>query len=451
MPFFLIPLLFGLLITVEAYFRYEGLLQSLRHSIFYYDAPLSMASFFMVSAITLFMIIGFRIILHMVARAQGVRYGHEQLGLSVEIPVTGAEPPQASRWSGSRIVSAPRTLAREFLKSRSGSIALVLFAVILACGLLADYIAVSDPVDYSPLNEPWELQPPSSDHPLGTDEYGRDMYSMMLYASRFDILIVLTACLASVAIGLSLGYIELIVSYCSRKSVRRIVDGSFHILRDLAMAAPIAVLLMILIPFRMYELSFAECIIIITASIWFWARSLDFWRLRKISPRRSLSATRASGIRPFSRALLLDFRRHFSWLMSRTLFVSKFVVLLTFVIYGIVHYRFPYPEFWYRNTSGALGSYWWGGSWETLMSSGLTISLREGILQAWWLTIPPIVAIIVLALCSYVILNTLEGIFARHSREVISSHVTGTGNIEDQCDATEASVPSIDAEEEKQG
>lgn len=73
--------------------------------------------------------------------------------------------------------------------------------------LLAPLLAPHDPLTMNPQNR---LQAPSSEHPLGTDEFGRDIYSRALYGARSSVQIgasvVVLAVFAGILIGLLAGY-----------------------------------------------------------------------------------------------------------------------------------------------------------------------------------------------------------------------------------------------------
>ncbi|HBT04556.1 MAG TPA: peptide ABC transporter permease, partial [Thermodesulfobacterium commune] len=68
----------------------------------------------------------------------------------------------------------------------------------------APYIAPYDPLE---INVDNILQPPSLDHPLGTDLLGRDVLSRMIYASRISLEVSLVAVGLSLMIGVVLGAI----------------------------------------------------------------------------------------------------------------------------------------------------------------------------------------------------------------------------------------------------
>ena len=79
-------------------------------------------------------------------------------------------------------------------------LAIVLVMSVLA--LLAPWIAPFDP---AALNLDQILMPPSSEHLLGTDELGRDVFSRLLYGARVSLWVGFVAVGISTAIGIVLG------------------------------------------------------------------------------------------------------------------------------------------------------------------------------------------------------------------------------------------------------
>ncbi|ANF59551.1 peptide ABC transporter permease [Halotalea alkalilenta] len=81
-------------------------------------------------------------------------------------------------------------------------IAAVVLALIVAIALLAPWLANHDPLALSPANR---LQGMSESFWLGTDAYGRDLYSRILYGAQVSLIVGVGVAILSVAIGLPLG------------------------------------------------------------------------------------------------------------------------------------------------------------------------------------------------------------------------------------------------------
>ena len=111
--------------------------------------------------------------------------------------VLGArEAEQARAWWLGRLLKNRNALG--------GGVILLLFVL---AALLAPALATHSPTRLDPVSR---LKPPSAAHYLGTDEFGRDVYSLVLYGSRVSLLVggvtmALTS-LGGVVIGLMAGY-----------------------------------------------------------------------------------------------------------------------------------------------------------------------------------------------------------------------------------------------------
>jgi len=84
--------------------------------------------------------------------------------------------------------------------------AAVLLVFVLAA-FLADVVSTHNPTRLVPGNR---LTPPSAQNYLGTDEFGRDVYSLVIHGSRVSLLVgvttMLLTSLGGVAVGLVAGY-----------------------------------------------------------------------------------------------------------------------------------------------------------------------------------------------------------------------------------------------------
>ena len=117
-----------------------------------------------------------------------------------------------------------RFMAHLFRKSLLSMIGLIIILIMIFLALFAPFIAsqhpsyvkVSTEQGTTVTEERWDidfnqkLQPPSAEHFFGTDDYGRDIFSMVIYGSqtsfRICILVVATATLIGVILGGIAGY-----------------------------------------------------------------------------------------------------------------------------------------------------------------------------------------------------------------------------------------------------
>ena len=120
------------------------------------------------------------------------------------VPAEGrGVPAQPLRPGVRRRSRALRWLTRRWTLTVGLAAVLALCLAALCAGLLA-----ADPPDAQHMSN--TLAPPSAGHPLGTDEYGRDVLSRLLFGARLTLLAssaaVLLAAVAGSALGLTTGF-----------------------------------------------------------------------------------------------------------------------------------------------------------------------------------------------------------------------------------------------------
>jgi peptide/nickel transport system permease protein len=94
---------------------------------------------------------------------------------------------------------------KEFNKSLGGKIAVIVLALIFYSAFMAPFIAPYSPnaIDYSNMN----YTAPSSVHWFGTDDFGRDIFSRVLYGARIALGVGFAAVLVNASLGVTLGLI----------------------------------------------------------------------------------------------------------------------------------------------------------------------------------------------------------------------------------------------------
>ncbi len=122
------------------------------------------------------------------------------------------------------------------MKHASLVLGLVLLGIVVICAVVPDWVAPYDPLgfDYDAL-----LQAPSWAHPFGTDQFGRDILSRTIAASRLDLQIALFATIGPLLAG---GLIGLLVGYFGG-----IADMVFGRLVDLVVTFPFLVLVIAIV------------------------------------------------------------------------------------------------------------------------------------------------------------------------------------------------------------
>ncbi len=121
-----------------------------------------------------------------------------------DLPAAAAPGPTAAS-PLRRILASPA--ARRFLRNRGAVVGLVLVACLVAVAVLAPVLAPYDPVAQDLRAR---LRPPSAEHWFGTDEFGRDVLSRVVYGARISLVTglvpVLTGLVVGTAIGLLAGF-----------------------------------------------------------------------------------------------------------------------------------------------------------------------------------------------------------------------------------------------------
>ena len=173
----------------------------------------------------------------------------EMLDVTAEQPVATAEPLEVvtrrrrrRRWRATTVLSV-------------GWLVLIVFAA-----LAADLLPLIDPNLVDAKNA---LQPPSSDHWLGTDGLGRDQFSRIVHGSQVSVLVSVSAVAVGMVIG---GMLGLLAGY-----VRGRVEGAILAVSDVVLAFPGLVLLLVLLAYIGRSL-FAIAVIVGILSIPLYAR-----------------------------------------------------------------------------------------------------------------------------------------------------------------------------------
>ena len=93
-------------------------------------------------------------------------------------------------------------LIRVFNRNKTSWAGLILLLIMVILAVLAPWISPYDPVDQSILER---LNPASAEHLLGTDQFGRDILSRILWGARISLTVGTISVLLGMAVGTVLG------------------------------------------------------------------------------------------------------------------------------------------------------------------------------------------------------------------------------------------------------
>ncbi len=112
-------------------------------------------------------------------------------------------------------------LLEKILKNRAAKISLIMLFIIIVIGIVGPWLAPHDPTKtyYESF-----LEEPSSEHLLGTDAIGRDMFSRLLYGTRVTLTVAVMAVGITLVIGTLIGVVSAYVGGFLDNLLMRIMD-----------------------------------------------------------------------------------------------------------------------------------------------------------------------------------------------------------------------------------
>lgn len=258
-----------------------------------------------------------------------------------------------------------KTLSRGISQRPAAMIGIALLVAQIAAIVLAPVLATHSPVEADPIAS---LSPPSWDHWLGTDVSGMDIYSRILYATRINLLISISAVAVAFVVGVPLG---LLIGF-----YKGIVSTLAMRVFDFIQSFPVFVLGMALVSVMGQEI-WNVAIVLAILFIPMFARLIRA-EVLSLRERPFVSAARCGGAQDMS----IMFRHILPnaltpAIVQISISVGMAILLtagLSFVGAGV---RMPTPE------------------WGLMVSSGA----QQMILGVWWVSLFPGLAIVISVLC----------------------------------------------------
>jgi peptide/nickel transport system permease protein len=258
-----------------------------------------------------------------------------------------------------------RIAARLFQRNRLAMAGLAVVLVLYLAALFAPVLAPFDPTAQGDLVRSSYLAPGGA-HWLGTDQFGRDILSRILYGARISLLIAFVAVAISVTIGTLLGAVA---GYVGGK-----VDSLIMRFTDLVLAFPRLILLILII--ALTRPSIPLIIVVLGLTQWPGTARLVRGEVLSLREREFIQAARAlglSGARILFRHLIPNVLAPV--IVAATLGIGNTIVLeagLSFLGLGVQ------PPV---------------ASWGNMVADG-----RQNLIGAWWVATFPGLAIVLTVL-----------------------------------------------------
>jgi peptide/nickel transport system permease protein len=252
---------------------------------------------------------------------------------------------------------------RSFARNPLAMAGLIIFLLLLLAAIFAPWLSSHDPLD-GDLNQ--RLLPPNETYLLGTDQQGRDLWSRIIYGSRVTLLIVFLTSITAAPIGLVIGTVAGYAGGWIEAVLMRITD------------------IFLAFPRLILALAFAAALgpgienAVLAISLTVWPPYARIARAETLAVRNSdyVAAARMTGASPF--------RIIIGQVMPMCL--SSLIVRVSLDMAGIIL------------TAAGLGFLGLGAQppqpeWGAMVSSG-----REHLLDQWWISTFPGIAIFVVSL-----------------------------------------------------
>ncbi len=251
---------------------------------------------------------------------------------------------------------------RAFRRHRPALLGLALVALLAAMALLTPYLAPFDPAQQGTDIVATRFQGPTLTHPMGTDRFGRDVFSRVLYGGRISLLIGFLA----VAIAITLGSVVGSVAGYARGWV----DAASMRVVDMLLSFPRLVLLITVV--ALIEPSILIITIVLGLTGWMGTSRVVRGEVLSVREREYVVAARALG---FGRSRIL-----FRHIMPNV--VSPIIVAATL---GIGNTILAEAALSFLGLGVPPPAPSWGG----MVAAG-----RDVMLDAWWITLFPGLAIV---------------------------------------------------------
>jgi peptide/nickel transport system permease protein len=180
---------------------------------------------------------------------------------------------------------------RALLRDRRAAVGFAILGALCMIGILAPAIAPADPLAQQDVLRtrflpPLAMGPEGTLHLLGTDRFGRDLFTRLVYGARVSLSVGILSVGVSVALGTVIG---LTAAY-----VGGLVERSLMAITDATLAMPRLVLLLALV--TLWEPSLLLVVLVLGFTGWMGIARLTRAEVKGLMGRPFVAAARAAGL-----------------------------------------------------------------------------------------------------------------------------------------------------------
>ena len=274
-----------------------------------------------------------------------------------------------------------KTFWRDFRRQRMGLIGLAMISLAIGVAVFAPLLAPYDPNESVRVTIDNIYEPPSPEHPLGTDDAGKDVLTNLIYGSRVSLTVGFVASFITLIIG---GTVGIVAGFYGGR-----VENTLMRLTDILLVIPDLPLMIILIALLGRKL----WVIIVVIGILSWTGTARIVRSQTLSVKERKFVQRARAI---GAGNLYIIRRHIFPLVFPLMVVNAVLVISGIILY--------------EATLAFLGL---GDPTRLSWGQMLQFAFTRGAMSAgaWWALVPPGLAIAWVALGLILLGNGLERVF----------------------------------------
>ena len=275
------------------------------------------------------------------------------------------------------------------LRDRRGAFGAVILLIVLVCAVAAPLVTSGDPASQRDIVATRFLPPLSTDthgafHPIGTDRFGRDVWTRLVYGARISMGVGVLAVLVSLAIGVVVGAVA---GYWGGP-----VSITLLGLTDFALALPRVVLLLLLS--ALWQPSTALVIAVLGLTGWMGIARLVHGEVRALAARPFVEGAVAVGarrLRVLARHILPNALTPV--IVAAALGVGNAITLEAGLSYLGLGVQAPTP------------------SWGNMITSG-----RDTLVNAPWVAMAPGIALVLVVLACTLLGDALRDVLDPRTR-----------------------------------